>query len=88
MNCVAQGFITAVSGCVEREVSESVGAGPGRGKRSVQLRRCWMMSALGEAKNGMRPGGMCPARAELRAVVRACSEPIIGDLYWVRCLTM
>ena len=47
-----------------------------------------MMSALGEAKNGMRLGGMCPARAELRAAVRACSEPIIEDRYWVRCLTM
>ena len=47
-----------------------------------------MMSALGEAKNGMRPGGTCPARAELRAAVRAISEPMIGDRYCVRCLTM
>ena len=47
-----------------------------------------MMSALGEAKNGMRPGGTCPARAVLRAAVRAISVPMIGDRYCVRCLTM
>ena len=35
-----------------------------------------MMSALGEA-----PGGTCPARAVLRAAVRAISEPMRGDRY-------
>ena len=44
-----------------------------------------MISALGKAKNGMRPGGTCPARAELRAAVRAISEPMIGDRYCARC---
>ena len=46
-----------------------------------------MISALGEAKKGMRPGGTCPEMAELRAAVRAISEPMIGDRYCVRCLT-
>ena len=38
LNCVAQGFITAVSGCVEREVSESVGV-------RVVGRRAWEREA-------------------------------------------
>ena len=34
----------------------------------------------------MRPGGTCPARAELRAAERAISEPMIGDGHCVRIL--
>ena len=44
----------------------SFGAGPGSGKRRVQLRRCWMMSVLGDARKGMRPGGTWPGSSLIR----------------------
>ena len=59
----------------------SFGEGPGSGNLRVQLRRCWIMSALGEAKKGTKPGGTWPAEADARAAVRAMSEPIMGERY-------
>ena len=38
-----------------------------------------MMSLLGDAKKGMRPGGTWPAMADTRAAVRAISVPIMGE---------
>ena len=42
-----------------------------------------VLSVLGDAKKGMRPGGTWPAVADTRAAMRAISEPVMGERFFL-----